>query len=105
MTPAEIAELRKFIAGELRKVHDRVDQVYAGLLAFQEQVAGHFGTVYTRLDDVTTRLSRVETQFEEMRSDFRAFGEELRSTNRREEELRSDMNSWQNPNRTHACAP
>ncbi|MCJ7628516.1 MAG: hypothetical protein MUO50_09030 [Longimicrobiales bacterium] len=55
-------------------------------------MAGHFGTVYTRLDDVSTRLSRVETQFEEMRGDFRAFGEELGSANRRTEDLRSDMN-------------
>ena len=105
MTPAEIVELREFISGELQKVHNRVDQVTtrldrvnAGQLDFQKYVAGHFGKVYTRLDDVTTgldgvttRLSRVETQFEEMRSDFRAFGEELGSTNRRAEELRSDM--------------
>ncbi|MFH1765502.1 MAG: hypothetical protein ABIF09_15045 [Gemmatimonadota bacterium] len=106
MTPAENAELREFISEELRKVHDRVDQihtrvdqVYVGQLDVQEHVAGHFGKVYTRLDDgfasleaVSTRLYRVETQFEEMRSDFRAFGEGLGSANRRTEELRSDMN-------------
>ena len=106
MTPAEIGELREFISGELRRVHDRVDQihtrvdqVYAGQLDFQEHVTGHFGKVYTRLDDVTTRLddvttrvSRLETQFEEMRSDFRAFGEGLGSANQRREELRCDMN-------------
>ena len=85
MTPDENLGLREFISGELRKVHDRVDQVYAVLLDFQEHVARHFGEVYTR-------LSRVETQFEEMRGDFRAFGEGLGSTNRRMEELRSDMN-------------
>lgn len=80
MTPAEHTGLREFISEELRKVHDRVDQihtrvdqVYVGQLDFQEHVAGHFGTVYTRLDDVSTRLSRVETRFEEMRGDFRAF--------------------------------
>jgi hypothetical protein len=41
---------------------------------------------------MSVRLTRVETQFEEMRSDFRAFGEGLRSANQRREELRSDMN-------------
>jgi len=91
MTSVEIAELREFISGELQKVNTRVDQVYAGQLDFQEYVAGHFGKVYTRLDDVSSRLSREETQREEMRSDFRAFGEGLGSTNRRIEELRSDM--------------
>jgi hypothetical protein len=80
-------------------VNARVDRVYAGQLDFQEYVAGHFGKVYTRLDDVSTRLddvsarlSREETEREEMRSDFRAFGEGLGSTNRRFDELRSDMN-------------
>jgi hypothetical protein len=92
MTPAENAGLREFISEELQKVHTRMDLMYAGQLDFQEQVTGHFGKVHTRLDDVSTRLSRVETQFEEMRSDFRAFGEELGSTSRRAEELRSDMN-------------
>ena len=84
MTSAEIAGLRDFISVEFGKVHDRVDQVNAAQLDFQAHVATHFGEVYTR-------LSRVEIQQEEMRSDFRAFGEGLQSTNRRIDELRSDM--------------
>ena len=90
MTPAENTELREFISEELQKVHDRVDQVYVGQLDFHEHVAGHFGKVYTRLDDVSARLSRVETQFEEMRSDFRAFGEGIESANRKGEGLPSE---------------
>ena len=111
-TSAEIAELHEFISGELQKVHTRfdgvdgrLDQVEGGLAevrtgvdqvqveqqAFQAHVAHHFGAVYTRLDDVSTRLSREETKHEEMRSDFRVFGEGLGSTNRRIEDLRSDM--------------
>jgi DNA anti-recombination protein RmuC len=91
MTSAEIAGLRDFISVELGKVHDRVDQVYALQLDFQAHVATHFGEVYTRLDRMDTRLSRVEIQQEEMRGDFRALGEGLQSANQRIDELRSDM--------------
>ena len=96
MTSAEIAELREFISGELQKVHtrfdgvdgrfdqvegglaevrERVDQVQVEQQAFQAHVVHHFDVVYTRLDDVSARLSRAETKREEMRSDFRVFVE------------------------------
>jgi tetrahydromethanopterin S-methyltransferase subunit G len=64
MTPAENAGLREFISEELRKVHTRMDLMYAGQLDFQEHVAGHFGKVYTRLDDVSTRLDGVTTRLD-----------------------------------------
>jgi hypothetical protein len=105
MTSADIAELREFISGELQKVHTgleqvntrldqvntQVDKVYAGQLDFEKHVASHFGEVYNRLDNLSSRLSREGTQREEMRSDFRVFGEGLGSTNRNIEGLRSDM--------------
>lgn len=107
MAPTEIAELREFISGELRKVHirfdgmdvrfdqvdgrlDRMDQRFEQH-AFQAHTAKHVGAVCTRLDDVSARLSRVEVQGEEMRSDFRAFGEALLATNRGLDQFRSDM--------------
>ena len=79
------------VEGGLAEVRTGVDQVQVEQQAFQAHVAHHFGAVYTRLDDVSTRLSREETKHEEMRSDFRVFGEGLGSTNRRIEDLRSDM--------------
>ena len=80
MTSAEAAGLRDFISVGFGKVCDRLDQVYAAQLDFQARVATHFGEVCTRLDLLSTRLSRLEVQQEEMRSDFRAFGEGLRSS-------------------------
>ena len=79
------------VDGGLAEVRKRVDQVQVDQEAFEAHVAHHFEVVYTRLDDVSARLSRAETKREEMRSDFRVFGEGLGSTNRRIEELRSDM--------------
>lgn len=86
MTSSEIAGLREFISGELQKVH--TDQ-----LDFQQHVGTHFAKVYEGLNDVSSRLSRQETLSEEMRSDFRAFGEDLQSTNRKLGELRTEMDS------------
>ena len=79
------------VEGGLAEVRKRVDKVRVEQQAFEGLVAHHFEVVYTRLGDVSTRLSRAETKREEMRSDFRVFGEGLGSTNRRIEELRSDM--------------
>jgi len=84
MTPSEIAELREFISGELQKV--RTDQ-----LDFQQHVGTHFAKVYKGLNDVSSRLSRQETRSEKMQSDFRAFGEDLQSTNRKLEDDQSEM--------------
>ena len=59
------------VKGGLAEVRKRVDQVRIDQEAFHAHVAHHFGAVYTRLDDVSARLSRAETKREEMRSDFR----------------------------------
>jgi len=112
MAPSEIAELRDFISGELQKVHirfdgvdtrldgldgavaelrEKVEEVHFEQHAFQSHVAQQFGAVYARLDDVSARLSRVEVMGEEMKSDFRAFGEALQGMNRRIDEFRSDV--------------
>jgi len=114
MTPSETAELREFISGELQKVHGRfdgvdsrfdgvdgcldgidgrLDEVRTDQLDFRQQVDNHFAKVYEGLNDVSTRLARQETQGEEMRKDFRAFGENLESTNRRVEELQTQMDT------------
>ncbi len=91
--------------GRLDQMNGRLDGVERGLVevraqlrevqveqhAFQAHVARHFGVVYKRFDDVSTRLAQLELQREEMRSDFRAFGESLQATNRRMDEFQSNM--------------
>jgi len=107
MTPSEIAELREFISGELQKVHTRfdgvdgrfdgideqLDQVRTDQLDFQQHVGTHFAKVYEGLNDVSSRLSHQETRSEEMRNDFRAFGENLESANRKIGDLRAEMDT------------
>ena len=63
MTPAEIAELREFIAGELGKVHElttRVDELHDAQLRFQKLVGRHFNDVSERFDRVDYRLGHLE---------------------------------------------
>jgi archaellum component FlaC len=99
MTSTDINELRDFISGELDKVHVRLDEVRKDQARLEALSARHFasiesrfGGVESRLGGVESRLTRVEILQEAMRSDFRVFGEDLRSTNRRLDDLREDMN-------------
>ena len=92
-------EVRHFISGELDKVHVRLDEVHVRLDGVREDQARlealsarHFASIESRFGGVESRLTRVEIIQEAMRSDFRVFGEDLRSTNRRLDDLREDMN-------------
>jgi archaellum component FlaC len=77
--------------GAVAELREKVEEVHFEQHAFQSHVAHHFGAVYGRLDDVSARLSRMEVWGEEMKSDFRAFGEALQVTNRRIDEFRLDV--------------
>jgi archaellum component FlaC len=79
------------VEGGLVELREKVDEVQLEQHAFQAHVADQFGTVHARLDSVSARLSRVEVLGEEMKSDFRAFGEALQVTNRRIDEFRLDV--------------
>jgi len=123
VTPSEFAQLRDLIvgvAGEVRRVHERLDGVEARLdrmesrldglehdqLAFQAVVAKHFLEVFRRLDALEERQRALEerqraleegqrklgTDFDQIRGDFKAFGEGLQATNRRLDALAGDMN-------------
>ena len=98
MTPAEIAELREFISGELGKVHEGQGQLRSGLadltarvnemheeqLLFQEHVGRHF-------NDVLSRLSKVEIIGEARDHDFKVFGESLQGVDRKLEAFREEV--------------
>ena len=79
------------VEGGLAELREKVEEVQFEQYAFQSHVAHHFGAVYARLDDASARLSRMEVWGEEMRSDFRAFGETLQDTNRRLDDFRTVM--------------
>lgn len=105
MTSAEIADLKQFTVDELGKVHLRLDGIERRSQDFEALVAQHFTAVYGRLDalerrmdtleqrmdDFERRLTRVEIIQEQMRDDFRAFGEALVSISRTLEEFRDEM--------------
>lgn len=105
MTPSEIAELREFISAEFQKTHDRMEGVEQGQarpehrmgdvegelrefrfeqLAFQAHVAWHFV-------EQSQLLGRIEVGQEQMRNDFRVFGEGLQATNRRLDAFREEV--------------
>jgi archaellum component FlaC len=66
MPPSEIAELRDFISGELRKVHTRFDGIDTRLDGMDKRFDG----IDTRLDGMDKRFDGIDTRLDGMDKRF-----------------------------------
>jgi len=112
MTPSEFAQLRDLItgvAGQLTGLAVQVADLANRISSLEDRLGSledRLGSVETRLDSMEARqtamedrqtamedrLGRLEVSLEEMRHDFRAFGESLQVTDRRIDALQAEMN-------------